>query len=109
MTTNSVEDVITACARIFSRELAKELKRAGFGDTPSIQIPPAPETSKKQGRCLIAVNDWNKHHPHPSTSGLRWLIFHAEQNGFNQVIRRMGRRVYIDEQEFFNWVDTGRT
>jgi len=83
MTTNSIEVLITACARIFSREFAKELKRAGFGDTPSIQIPKEAEPPRKQGRRLIAVNDWSKHHPHPSPTRRRWLISHAVKR-FNQ-------------------------
>lgn len=54
---------------------------------------------------LIPVNAWEKHHPWPSTSTLRYYIFHAESNGFNHCIRRVGRRVLIDEAAFFEWVD----
>ncbi len=56
-----------------------------------------------QGR-IIAVNDWSKFHPWPTASALRHLIFNAKENGFNEVIRRIGRRVLINETEFFNWV-----
>lgn len=52
---------------------------------------------------LIPVTAWNKHHPWPPIGGLRHLIFHAKSNGFNQVIRRVGRRVLIDEIAFFDW------
>ena len=54
---------------------------------------------------LIPATDWNKHHNWPPIGGLRHLIFNAEKNGFNKVIRRIGRRVLIDEQAFFAWVD----
>ena len=53
---------------------------------------------------LIPVTQWNKHHTWPSLGGLRHLIFHAKTNGFDQVIRRIGRRVLVDEQAFFQWV-----
>ena len=55
---------------------------------------------------MIPVTKWHEHHPWPSTAGLRWLIFNAETNGFNMCIRRAGRRVLIDEQAFFQSVDS---
>ena len=54
---------------------------------------------------LIPVTQWNKHHTWPSLGGLRHLIFHAKTNGFDRVIRRIGRRVLVDEQAFFQWVN----
>jgi len=55
---------------------------------------------------LIPVTSWNAHHPWPPIGGLRHLIFFAETNGFNKVVRRIGRRVLIDEAAFFDWVDS---
>ena len=52
---------------------------------------------------LIAVPDWPNHHPWPPVGGLRHLIHFAEKNGFEKVLRRIGRRVLIDETEFFKW------
>ncbi len=54
---------------------------------------------------LIPVPEWPKIHPWPPLGGLRHLIFHARRNGFDVVIRRVGRRVLIDESAFFDWVD----
>lgn len=54
---------------------------------------------------LIPVTDWNKYQPWPPIGGLRHLIFNAHTNGFDKVIRRVGRRVLIDEAAFFEWVD----
>lgn len=54
---------------------------------------------------LIPVKEWPKHHPWPPIGGLRHLIFHAKSNGFDRVVRRVGRRVLIDEQAFFSWVE----
>ena len=56
----------------------------------------------------IPVNQWNEHHSWPSAGGLRHLIFNAKENGFDSVISRVGRRVLINEQEFFRWVDSHR-
>jgi len=56
-------------------------------------------------RRLIPVSKWNEHHLWPSQGGLRYLIFNANSNGFDKAIRRAGRRVLIDEQAFFEWMD----
>ncbi len=56
-------------------------------------------------RRLIPVTKWNDHHEWPPIGGLRHLIFNAESNGFEKVIRRIGRRVLLDEAEFFKWID----
>lgn len=54
---------------------------------------------------LIPASSWNEHHAWPPAGGLRHLIFFAKSNGFNTVIRRVGRRVLIDEAAFFAWVE----
>lgn len=64
----------------------------------------ANQTEATTGR-LIPVTDWSKFHPWPPIGGLRHLVFFAKDNGFDQVIRRIGRRVLIDEAAFFQWVD----
>ena len=53
---------------------------------------------------LIPASAWANHHPWPPIGGMRHLIFFSESNGFNKVIRRVGRRVLIDEAAFFEWV-----
>jgi hypothetical protein len=52
---------------------------------------------------LIPASAWPEHHPWPPIGGIRHLIFHADSNGFSQVIVRVGRRVLIDEAAFFSW------
>lgn len=54
---------------------------------------------------LIPLTDWPKHHPWPPLGGLRHLVFYAKTNGFDQVIRRVSRRVLIDEAAFFRWIE----
>lgn len=39
-----------------------------------------------------------------SESGLRYLIFNADTNGFNNVIKRIGRKVLIDFNAFELWL-----
>ena len=54
---------------------------------------------------LIPVTKWGDHHDWPPKGGLRHLIFHEETNGFKSAFKRVGRRVLIDEAEFFRCVD----
>lgn len=56
-------------------------------------------------RRLFTVPQWNLHHTWPTLGGLRSLIFHADENGFRTVIRKVRGRILIDEQAFFTWVD----
>jgi len=55
---------------------------------------------------LIPLTDWNQHHAWPPIGGLRHLVFFERTNGFHQVVRRVGRRVLIDEAAFFTWVNS---
>jgi hypothetical protein len=65
---------------------------------------PAPD-QRPLGR-LIPVTDWSNYHVWPTEGGLRHLIFNAEKNGFDKVVRRVGRRCLINEQAFFEFVDS---
>ena len=64
-----------------------------------------PLQTLKQKR-IIPLSDWSKFHPWPPLGGLRHLVFHAKQNGFERVVKRAGRRVLIDEDEFFKWIES---
>lgn len=56
---------------------------------------------------LIPLTDWNQYHPWPPIGGLRHLMFHRESNGFARAFVKCGRRVLIDEAEFFHAVKQG--
>jgi len=55
---------------------------------------------------LIPLTSWSDYHPWPPVGGLRHLVFHAKTNGFDSVIRRAGKRILINEQAFFDWLET---
>ncbi len=54
---------------------------------------------------LIPVPQWNEFHSWPPQGGLRHLIFNEKTNGFASAFKRVGRRVLIDEAEFFACVE----
>jgi hypothetical protein len=55
-------------------------------------------------RRLIPIPHFNKYHPDPTPAALRWLI-HNNTKGFRRCIVRRGRRVLIDEREYFKWIE----
>lgn len=66
-------------------------------------------TQETQNRDrLIPVTKWNDYYDFPTLNGLRQLIFREHQNGFNKVVRRVGGRVLIKEDEFFKWVENAQ-
>lgn len=52
----------------------------------------------------IPVPSWNNYHEWPALGGLRSLIFNKHKNGFDRVVKKIGKRVLIDEAAFFEWV-----
>ena len=63
------------------------------------------DSKPAQRTRLIPLTEWNEHHPWPPLGGLRHLVYFAHSNGFCAVVRRVGRRVLLDEAAFFAWVD----
>jgi hypothetical protein len=61
----------------------------------------APSTKTR----LIPVSKWNDFHPWPTVSALRTYVFLRKRNGFEAVLKRVGRRLLIDESAFFAWVE----
>jgi len=56
-------------------------------------------------RILNTVRGHAEKHPEFTEPALRNLIFFAETNGFADCILRVGRKVLIDEDEFFRCID----
>lgn len=60
--------------------------------------------SQHEGRSrLIPIPKWNDFHIWPPIGGLRHLVFYEKTNGFSDCLVRVGRRVLIDEDKFFEW------
>ena len=65
-----------------------------------------PDELRNRNLCrVITLVDWPRYHDHPSVGGLRWLVFNSKLNGFNKVIRRIGRRILLDEAAYFDWLE----
>lgn len=59
--------------------------------------------SKPETGRLLTVPAWPRHHGWPTERAMRHYIRLARTNGLHRAIHRVGRRVLIDEVEFFSW------
>ncbi len=59
-------------------------------------------------RTLRTVAQFSEEHPAFSESALRWKIFNSTSNGMLKmdVIVKSGRRVLIDVDKFFDWLNS---
>lgn len=56
---------------------------------------------------LIPLSKWNDYYQFPTVGALRQYVFRAETNGFNKVITRIGKKIYIKVDELKNWIENG--
>ena len=52
----------------------------------------------------FTVKQFAEKFPFVSQSSLRWMIFNAEKNGFNKVIKRIGAKILINADLFEDWL-----
>jgi hypothetical protein len=56
---------------------------------------------------LLTVNQFVEAHPFITNGGMRALLFSSRYNDLDKkkVIKRIGRRILIDEAAFFEWLN----
>lgn len=56
---------------------------------------------------LVTISQFIVENPSFTNGGMRHLVFHASNNGLNdhKAIVRIGRKVMIDIDRFFEWVE----
>ncbi len=64
-----------------------------------------PPKHAQQIRDVLTVKLFSAKHPAFPEGSMRHLIFNAETNGFKSAFKRCGRRVLVDEAEFFRCLD----
>lgn len=59
-----------------------------------------------QSPNLLTVSQFVDRNPAFTEGGLRWQIFHEDQNGLKEAraIIRLGRKIMIDSDRFFEWL-----
>ena len=56
-------------------------------------------------RKLVTVDQFCEDNPAFTKGAMRWLLFQRENNGLNRAVVKIGRRVLIDVNEFYRWID----
>ena len=54
----------------------------------------------------LTVKQFAAKHPAFSEASLRYHIFYEEKNGLNLALKRVGRKILIQEDAFFVWIDS---
>jgi hypothetical protein len=54
---------------------------------------------------LLTVKQFCQQHPAFTQGSMRWLLFNRQTNGLEPAVLKVGRRVLIDVDAFFRWLD----
>lgn len=87
-----------------------------YQPTPSSKLShnPNPNFSKKhpsfsEGALImpnyLTVKQMAAKHPAFSEASLRYHIFNETKNGIDRAIKRVGRKILINEERFFEWLE----
>lgn len=55
----------------------------------------------------LTVRQTAERYPAFTQGSIRWIIFNKDHNQFASVIRKLGKKIVIDEAEFVAWVERG--
>ncbi len=61
-------------------------------------------TASKTAARFNTVKQIPTLYPAFTESSIRWLIFNEKTNGFNCCVKRIGRKILIDLDEFESWI-----
>lgn len=57
---------------------------------------------------FLTVRQTSQKYPAFSENSLRWIIFNSKINGATAFIRKVGRKILLDEAGFLEWVNDQR-
>ena len=109
-----MEILLTVLAEITEKKAAVLRKEAEYWDSLAKAISVCARNSvstekQKQDEGspktnFLTVRQLAERYPAFTANGIRHHIFHAEKNGFTKCMRRVGKRVLIEESLFVQWI-----
>lgn len=57
---------------------------------------------------LIPLSKWNEYFNYPTVSALKQIVFKNDKGFCDTVIRYIGKRQYINVDEFKKWADSNK-
>lgn len=58
-------------------------------------------------RSFLTIKQTAQKYQAFSEGSLRWLWFNGDKNGFAGCVRKVGKKILIDEPLFVSWIETG--
>lgn len=58
-------------------------------------------------KSFMTVKQLAEKYPAFTVGSIRWAIFNQGTNGFAPVIRKLGKKIVLDEEEFVRWIERG--
>ena len=55
---------------------------------------------------LLTVEQFIQRHAWATRGGLRGLLFNRANNGLDRAVVRLGRKLLLDEERVFEWIET---
>lgn len=55
---------------------------------------------------LLTVSQFVEKHSWATKGGLRALLFNRKKNGLDAAVVRLGRKLLLDEEQFFQWLES---
>ncbi len=56
---------------------------------------------------LLSVTQFCERYEWATVGGIRHLLFNRETNGFNKCVVRLGRKILLNEEAVFAWLQGG--
>ena len=97
-----IQEIINNKIKDGTKKYGKDFKFFIF-EILSLERMLSPEPVKKNEPRLIPLVKWNEYYPDPSIKALRMLVFRRNENGFDEVIVKRGKRILIDADKYFEW------
>jgi len=57
-----------------------------------------------EAKNFLTVRQMAEKHPANSQNSIRWYLF-TQPPGFNVCVRRIGRKILLEETAYLNWLD----
>lgn len=92
---DSIADELKIAESKFGKEFKKYLIKI-----LSLEKMLTPTTKENR---LIPLTQWSEYHPDPSVKALRMMVFRDENNFVDNCIVYRGKRILINEQNYFKW------
>lgn len=60
-----------------------------------------------EAKIFLTVKQTAERYPAFTEGAIRSLIFYRERNGFASVVRKLGKKIILDEAAFLEWIERG--